>query len=111
MDISLDAFPQTGGTTTCEALWMGVPVVAKRGPAVFERLSYSVLMNAGLGDLCAETTEDYVAIALKLAADPERIGELRRGMRARLRASPLGDTQQFAADYFATIEKAVKGEI
>ena len=111
MDISLDAFPQTGGTTTCEALWMGVPVVAKRGPAVFERLSYSVLMNAGLGDLCAETTEEYVDIALKLAADPARIGELRRGMRARLRASPLGDTKQFAADYFAMIEKAVKGEV
>ena len=111
MDISLDAFPQTGGTTTCEALWMGVPVVAKRGPAVFERLSYSVLMNAGLGDLCAETTDEYVDIALKLAADPARISELRRGMRARLRSSPLGDTKQFAADYFATIEKAVKGEI
>lgn len=111
MDISLDAFPQTGGTTTCEALWMGVPVVAKRGPAVFERLSYSVLENAGLGDLCAETVEEYVEIALRLAADPARIGQLRRGMRARLRASPLGDTKQFAADYFAAIEKAVSGEI
>jgi predicted O-linked N-acetylglucosamine transferase (SPINDLY family) len=110
MDISLDAFPQTGGTTTCEALWMGVPVIAKRGPAVFERLSYSVLENAGLGEFCAETVEGYVEAALRLAADPARIGELRRGMRGRLKASPLGDTKQFAADYFATIAQAVTAD-
>lgn len=107
MDISLDAFPQTGGTTTCEALWMGVPVIAKRGPAVFERLSYSVLENAGLGEFCAETIEAYVQVARRLADDPARIGELRRGMRARLKASPLGDTKQFATDYFDMIADAV----
>jgi predicted O-linked N-acetylglucosamine transferase (SPINDLY family) len=108
MDISLDTFPQTGGTTTCESLWMGVPVVAKVGDAVFERLSYSVLMNVGLGDLVARSTQEYVEIALKLGADHARIAELRRGMRERLKASPLADTKQFAADYFAMIEKAVK---
>jgi protein O-GlcNAc transferase len=81
MDISLDTFPQTGGTTTCESLWMGVPVVTKVGPAVFERLSYSVLNNAGLGEFCARTTDEYVDIAVALAGQPERIGELRRGMR------------------------------
>ncbi|MDP1600740.1 glycosyltransferase family 41 protein [Phenylobacterium sp.] len=108
MDISLDAFPQTGGTTTCESLWMGVPVVAKVGDAVFERLSYSVLMNVGLGDLIARSTQEYIQIAMKLGADHAQIAELRRGMRARLKASPLADTKQFAADYFAMIEKAVK---
>jgi predicted O-linked N-acetylglucosamine transferase (SPINDLY family) len=107
MDISLDTFPQTGGTTTCESLWMGVPVVAKVGDAVFERLSYSVLMNVGLGDLVARSTQEYVELALKLGADHARIAELRRGMRERLKASPLADTKQFAADYFAMIEKAV----
>ncbi|MFN3511728.1 MAG: tetratricopeptide repeat protein [Phenylobacterium sp.] len=107
MDISLDTFPQTGGTTTCESLWMGVPVVTKVGPAVFERLSYSVLNNAGLGEFCARTTDEYVDIAVALAGQPERIGELRRGMRDRLKASPLGQTKQFAADYYAMIEKAV----
>lgn len=111
MDISLDAFPQTGGTTTCESLWMGVPVVAKVGEAVFERLSYSVLMNVGLGDLCGRSTEEYIEIALKLGADHARIGELRRGMRQRLKASPLGDTRQFAADYYEMISKAVAGEV
>lgn len=107
MDISLDTFPQTGGTTTCESLWMGVPVIAKQGPAVFERLSYSVLMNAGLGEFCAATTAEYIDAATALAETPARIGELRRGLRARLKASPLGDTQRFAADYFAMIEEAV----
>jgi len=107
MDISLDAFPQTGGTTTCESLWMGVPVVAKVGEAVFERLSYSVLVNVGLGDLCARSTEQYIAIATELAANPYRIGELRRGLRERLKASPLGDTRQFAHDYFEMVRKAV----
>ncbi len=108
IDISLDTFPQTGGTTTCESLWMGVPVIARVGDAVFERLSYSVLTNVGLGDLCATTTEDYVDIAVKLAGDPARIGELRRGMRERLKASPLGQQKQFADDYYAAIETAVK---
>ncbi len=86
-----------------------MPVVAKVGDAVFERLSYSVLMNVGLGDLVARSTDEYVEIALKLGADHARIADLRRGMRARLKASPLADTKQFAADYFAMIEKAVKG--
>src|SRR6185295_2708913 len=52
IDIALDTFPQTGGTTTCEAAWMGVPTVTLIGSAIFERMSYSVLTNAGLGDLC-----------------------------------------------------------
>lgn len=108
MDISLDAFPQTGGTTTCESLWMGVPVVTRVGEAVFERLSYSVLMNLGLGELVGQTTEEYVDIAVKLASDPARIGELRRGLRARMKASPLGQTKQFADDYYAAIEKVVR---
>ena len=108
MDISLDAFPQTGGTTTCESLWMGVPVVTRVGEAVFERLSYSVLMNLGLGELVAKTTEEYVDVAVQLAGDPARIGELRRTLRDRMKVSPLGKTKQFADDYYAAIEKVVR---
>lgn len=107
IDISLDTFPQTGGTTTCEALFMGVPVVSLVGPAVFERLSYSILTNAGLGDLCAFDLEGFKAAALKLAADPERRAALRTGLRATLKASPLGQTKQFAQDFYAMIEGAV----
>jgi predicted O-linked N-acetylglucosamine transferase (SPINDLY family) len=100
MDVSLDTFPLTGGTTTCESLWMGVPVVSLRGEAVFQRLSHSILTNAGLGDLSTETVDDYVAKAVELAADAPRRVELRRSLRERLRASPLGQTEAFARDYF-----------
>lgn len=109
MDISLDSFPQTGGTTTCESLWMGVPVITLVGETLFERLSYSSLMNGGLPELCARDTEGYIAAAVKLGKDPDCISELRAGLRERMRASPIGQTDQFAHDFFGLIEKAVKG--
>jgi protein O-GlcNAc transferase len=108
IDISLDTFPQTGGTTTCESLFMGVPVVTLVGDAVFERLSYSILSNAGLGDLCATTEDDYLRIALELAGDAPRREALRTGLRGMLKASPLGQTKQFAIDFFEMVEGAVK---
>ncbi|CAN7208580.1 tetratricopeptide repeat protein [Phenylobacterium sp. LjRoot164] len=107
IDISLDTFPQTGGTTTCESLWMGVPAVTLVGEAMFERLSYSILTNAGLGDLCARTPDEFVEIALRLAKDPVRRAELRVNLRDMLKASPLGQTQQFAADFYEMLEGAV----
>jgi predicted O-linked N-acetylglucosamine transferase (SPINDLY family) len=107
MDISLDPFPLTGGTTTTESLWMGVPVVSLRGEAFFERLSFSILSNAGLGDLVAGDLEEYQEIAVKLAGDRERRRELRATMRERLRACPLGQTEAFAADFYDLIARAV----
>lgn len=107
MDMSLDTFPQTGGTTTCEALFMGVPVVTLVGQAVFERLSYSILSNAGLGDLCAKSEAEFVDIAIRLAADHDRRKSLRTSLRATLKASPLGQTRQFAIDFYEMIERAV----
>lgn len=107
IDISLDTFPQTGGTTTCEALFMGVPVVTLVGDAVFERLSYSILCNAGLSDLCAFSQEDFLRVALTLAGDPERRQMLRTSLRGMLKQSPLGQTRQFALDFYAMIEWAV----
>lgn len=101
IDISLDSFPQTGGGgTNCEALFMGVPTVTLVGEALFERLSYSILQNAGLGDLCATTIDQYVDIAVALAADTDRLQALRTGLREQLRASPLGQTRQFAEDFY-----------
>ena len=107
IDISLDTFPQTGGTTTCESLFMGVPVITLVGPAVFERLSYSILNNAGLGDLCAFSEREYVEKALGLAADAPRRTKLRTDLREMLKQSPLGQTRQFATDFFSMIEGAV----
>ena len=107
IDISLDPFPLTGGTTTTESLWMGVPVVSLRGEAFFERLSYSILSNAGLGDLVGADLEEYQAIAVKLAGDRERRRSLRAGMRERLKTCPLGQTEDFARDFYDMLAKAV----
>ena len=108
LDITLDPFPLTGGTTTCEALWMGVPVVSLRGEAFYERLSYSILSNAGLGELCGETLDEYTEIALKLAADRDRRLDLRQTLRDRIRQSPLGQTEQFAHDFYDMLATAVQ---
>lgn len=107
IDMSLDTFPQTGGTTTCESLWMGAPVVTLVGEALYERLSYSVLSNLGLEDLCGHTVVAYEDIAVGLAADPARIGDLRRGLRARMQASPLGQTRQWAEGFFDAVAGAI----
>jgi len=107
IDIALDTAPHTGGTTTCESLWMGVPTVTLVGPAFFERLSYSNLSNAGLGDLCARTPDDYVDIAVRLAADRERRRDLRQGMRARIRAHPLGQTERWVRNFEAVTQQTI----
>ena len=91
------------------AAWMGVPTVSLVGPALYERLSYSILSNAGLGDLCARSVEDYVRTAVALADDRARLAELRATLRDRLRASPLGQTRQFAADFYEMIARRVEG--
>jgi protein O-GlcNAc transferase len=106
IDVALDTAPHTGGTTTCESLWMGVPTVTLVGPAFFERLSFSNLTNAGLGDLCARTPDQYVEIAVRLAADRERRRELRQGMRARIRAHPLGQTERWVRNFEAVARQA-----
>ncbi len=98
IDIALDSFPYAGGTTSCDALWMGVPVVTLAGKTAIGRGGVSILSNIGLGDLIAGTTEEYVETAVKLAGDHGRLKELRRTMRDRMRASPLMDAKGFAAD-------------
>jgi len=109
IDISLDTFPQTGGTTTCESMWMGAPCVTLVGPAPYERLSYSVLTNVGLPELCAFSLEEYEDIAVRLGSDPDRIAGLRAGMRARMRTSPLGQDGAWAADFYDAVARAVEG--
>jgi len=99
IDVALDAFPQTGGTTTCETLWMGVPAIALTGEAMFERLSYSNLANAGLPELSAPSVAAYVAKAVEVARDTAWRTGLRRTMRERLRAHPLGDGRAFTRDF------------
>jgi protein O-GlcNAc transferase len=96
IDIALDTFPYNGGTTTTEAIWQGVPVIAFSGDRWAARTSASILRTAALGALVGQTLEDYVSLAVNLANSPHRLCDLRQNMRSRLRASPVCDTQTFA---------------
>ncbi len=109
IDIALDTLPQTGGTTTCECLWMGVPTVSLVGPAFFERLSFSNLVNAGLRDLAVDTPDAYVAAAVGLAADAERRRALRFGLRETIRRSAMGDARQWVRDFEALTLRTLDG--
>jgi len=95
-DIALDSFPYNGGTTTCDALWMGVPVVALAGQYGAARSGVSLLSVLGLNHLIAATPEHYLAIAQQLAADPAQLSTLRATMRERMRNSPLMDAPGFS---------------
>jgi len=97
VDIVLDPFPRTGGTTTAEALWMGVPVVTLAGERYVERISASKLHAVGLGDLVCRTREDYIDRAIALADDPGRRAGLRSGLRDSMAGSPLCDAAGLAS--------------
>jgi predicted O-linked N-acetylglucosamine transferase (SPINDLY family) len=96
IDIALDPFPYAGGATTCDALWMGVPVVTLAGRTAVGRAGVSILFHAGLAELIANATDEYVRIAANLAADRPRLAELRATLRQRMQASPLMDAARFA---------------
>lgn len=91
VDISLDTFPYHGTTTTCEALWMGVPVVTLMGDRHIARVSGSLLTAIGRQEWVAATADDYVRLATELASDPVRLAAIRAGLRNEIRNSPLGD--------------------
>jgi predicted O-linked N-acetylglucosamine transferase (SPINDLY family) len=99
IDIALDPFPYNGTTTTCEALWMAVPVVTLQGDRHSARVGASLLTQAGMTDWIAKSVDEYVQIALGLAADPAKLLELRRGLRQRLAASRLCDGNAFARKF------------
>jgi protein O-GlcNAc transferase len=96
IDIALDPFPFNGAVTSCDTIWMGVPLVSLRGDRHVARVGASLLTAIGLPELIAETPEDYVSIAAGLAGNLDRLAELRAGMRERMRASALGDGVGFA---------------
>jgi protein O-GlcNAc transferase len=104
VDIALDTFPYQGTTTTCEALWMGVPVVSLIGTSHASRVAKSILTTAGLSEFLAQSPEEYARIAELLAKDRARLATLRRSLRERLAQSPLCDAKTFTANFAAAIE-------
>jgi len=95
-DIALDSFPYTGGATTCETLWMGVPVVALAGDFGFSRSSAAMLTQAGLAEFVAASCDKYREIAMELA-NGGRLPHWRRTMRDRLKGSVLMDERGFVS--------------
>jgi predicted O-linked N-acetylglucosamine transferase (SPINDLY family) len=96
IDLVLDTFPYNGHTTSLDALWMGVPPVTLVGRTVVGRAGLSQLTNLGLAEMAAETPEQFVTIAIELAGDLQRLGDLRATLRERMRNSPLMDGRRFA---------------
>ena len=105
MDIALDTSPYNGTTTTCEALWMGVPVVSRAGDIHVSRVGASLLETVGLGDLVARGDDEYVEIAVRLAADRSRLRDLRSTLRERMKTSPLMDGPRFTKNLEAALKQ------
>ena len=99
LDIALDPFPCAGGTTTCESLWMGVPVVTLLGDRFGGRHSASHLSTVGLSQLIAQDPEQYLKIVRDLCADLPALAKLRAGLREQMKASPMCDGPRFAKNF------------
>lgn len=95
IDVSLDPFPYGGHVSAMDSLWMGVPIVTLAGDSPVSRAGACILGNLGLSDLVAQTTDEYVDLAIQLANDRARRDELRRNLRAMMLASPLTDAKRY----------------
>ena len=106
IDIALDTSPFAGGTTSFDALWMGVPLVTLAGERSSSRGGASILTSLGRPDWIARSPEEYIAIAQRLAADPQGLAAIRSGLRAELQASPLMDNAGFTRELEALYRQA-----
>lgn len=111
VDIALDPFPFNGGLTSCEALWLGLPLVTLAGTdqaaVMAARQGLALLQQIGRPEWIATSEAHYIAIAAKLAADPLALQEIRRQQRARMQASSLCDASGFAAAFLKVVWSAV----
>ncbi len=106
VDLVLDPFPYSGGLTTCEALWMGVPTITLPGEIFASRHSASHMSNAGLPDWVTGSVEAYIAMAVARAGDLEALSALRAGLRQTVGRSPLCDAPRFGRNLGAALRHA-----
>ncbi len=99
VDIGLDTYPYAGTTTTCDAMWMGVPVISRFGDRHAARMGLSLLTRVGLADLAVPTQSDFIAKAVALASAPDRRAMLRQQLRGRMINGPLGDGPRLARHF------------
>jgi protein O-GlcNAc transferase len=111
MDISLDTFPYAGTTTTCESLWMGVPVVTLVGNCHAHNVGASILTQIGHIDWITTTVDEYVDMAVRLASDPEQLSQIRANLRSRMIKSPLCNGKTFTQHLETTYRKMWKSYV
>jgi predicted O-linked N-acetylglucosamine transferase (SPINDLY family) len=107
VDIALDTYPYHGTTTTCEALWMGVPVISRVGEVHASRVGASLLSAAGLSELAAAGDDDYVRIACELAGNSARLSMLRASLRDQVMHSAICDQATYGKTWSAAIEASL----
>ncbi|OGI09964.1 MAG: hypothetical protein A2Y40_02035 [Candidatus Margulisbacteria bacterium GWF2_35_9] len=108
MDIVLDTFPYNGATTTCEALWMGCPVITLAGAMHVSRVGVSILNNIGLPQLVANSVEDYLKIAVRIANDREELEHLHKSLRSKMERSILKDGKQIVSSLEMLYEEMIR---
>ena len=99
VDIALDPFPYPGGTTSVEALWMGVPVITRKGDRFLSHVGESIAHNAGLSDWVAADDDDYLARAVRFSGNLAHLANLRAGLRQQVLDSPVFDAVRFARHF------------
>ena len=108
VDIALDPVPYNGGTTTLQAMWMGVPVIVKEGNNFVSRMGASFMKAAGLSDWVAKDDEEYVKIAKEMASDRKKLYELKKSMRDKLLKSSAWDIDLYTRDFESSLQKIWK---
>ena len=111
LDLALDTFPYHGTTTTCESLWMGVPVLSRIGDGATAphaaRVGLSLLTNAGMTDMCAHDDDAFIARAVELASNPDSLSAVRTNLRERFAVSPVCDAPAFAARFAGMLDDLI----